>query len=344
MNGTFLPSRTSMPSAHLLMESFGVLGLLLIVGCGSPPKKDLDVPQERTQAFPLKTPSSAGRLFVDQIYLPRAKSLDEILVDARFDGIEANKRAAWQANEMQIYRLNANQLKAFYKAVDDGSSMRRKQHSITNQTLQLETTPILEEAVSIDWAAKPNLDQTTRLPSGRTMWLADVKFRGDVPTITLTPQHHWVKSTLLPRTPAEKILDGRIFHDLKLAAQLPPNTYLVIHWKQPENEFPDAVATPPSPAVHLGTDTSNTPTEDLNTPSPPTIDPPSDIPAPLETPAPENEASPPKDLFPFKLPPALPRLGRLLLTGERAGKSLQLVLVIHSPMRTQPAADSRTPR
>lgn len=344
MTGTFFPSRIRMPFAHLM---FGVVGLLLIVGCGSPPKKDLDVPQERTQAFPFKTPSSAGRLFVDQIYLPQAKLLDELLVDANHDGIDANKRAAWQANEMQVCRLNAAQLKAFYKAVDDGSSMRRKQHSIAKQKLRLETTPVLEEAVSIDWAAKPSLDQTTRLPAGRTLWLADVKFQGELPTITLTPQHHWVKSTLLPRTPAQKILDGRIFHDLKLAAQLPPNTYLVIHWKQPQIETPDASVNPQSPAlpaVPQRSDTSNTPSEDLNTPCPPAVDSPLDARAPVENPTPENDASPPKDLFPFQLPPALPRLGRLLLTGDRAGKSLQLVIVIHSPMRTQSTIDLPVPR
>lgn len=319
------------------------------------------MPSGKITRLPATGPSTIGQVIVDQIYIPRSTRLEPLLAEINengFDeGVDEQQRAAWNANEIQAFRLNAVELSQLYKAIDQGSSMRRNRHAITQQDLLFETTPELKHAVSIDWAAKPNLDQTVRLPAGRTRFLGNVSFKNDDAKITLTPQHHWVHQTLIPRPPLEKVRDGRVFDELTLAADLPANTYLVIFWNRSDEAEPEPEPEPEPDntlPVKREDDNSNPPAgnsnarnealeiDNVGTVQPVTPGTPATPGSPDNKPDQQTEG-PKEGPFKFELPPALPRLGRLLLTGDRSNKRLQLVLVVHSPIRVQRNDDLRAP-
>ncbi|CAN0460601.1 unnamed protein product, partial [Ectocarpus fasciculatus] len=45
--------------------------------------------------------------------------------------------------------------------------------------------------------------------------------RGGFTLVTLTPQHHRPRQTIRPRTPQEKLMDGRIFEELSVRVAVP---------------------------------------------------------------------------------------------------------------------------
>ncbi len=322
-----------MPTASLYATWFRIATLLVVAmwsawlaGCVSE-RPDAPLPEPTGQLTPIPAVGAKtdGILIVDQIYILRQRQLEPILAEvaegaaARLDDTQ---RATWNANELQAVRLNAVELSQFYKAIDKGSSMRRNRHAITKHDLLLETTPELARPIVIDWATKPNLDRTLRMPAGRTRFLGQLKLERDHASITLTPQHHWVRQTLIPRAPLEKVRDGRIFHELTLTAALPPNEYLVIYWHPSPEDSDDQSGDANQPEVPGEPDAA----PDTHTPPTPNTNP--------------NE-SPENDIFKLPLPPPQPRLGRLLLTGQRANKALQLILVIHSPARVGQVDNAR---
>ncbi len=124
----------------------------------------------------------------------------------------------------------------------------------------------------------------------------------------LTPHHHRPKVSVKPRSVIEKRLDGRIFDELQLQARLSRRHVLIV-----------AFHPPPAPYVAPDVESLTEP------PDAATSQPAAPPDSPLESPpvsTPESQSATPTD----QPPPTA--IGRLILTGKRYRKPVQLLLLI----------------
>ena len=115
-----------------------------------------------------------------------------------------------------------------------------------NQLIPLSVTPYIKNRFKINYTSPDDKTRSITLTKGRSRFLTRIS---ELPTgentLEITPQHHLLKNTLMPRTPEQTILDGRVFDDLKLNAALDNNQLLVLACDIPRVEVPEPAVEEP---------------------------------------------------------------------------------------------------
>lgn len=227
----------------------------------------------------------------------------------------------WQANGLRIGILHADQAQAFAQALPPILGESRAKLYTAHYPTAIRSTPRVINPVVIDLTAPPRSPTTYRAHDGRLQLLARIgRDESGQAWVELTPHHYKPKADLIPRSPLEKALDGRVFDTLSAMLPLSSDTAIVVGLYRPWTESEQA-------------------TEELleqtDTTSPPETPPGAESEAEPPT-APES--NPPADVT-EQAPPLPNHLGRSLMAGERAGKPTQMLLVI-SIIEEAPSSDA----
>jgi hypothetical protein len=310
--------------------------LLLLTGCDATPEPQEqfpDLPKVRT-IQPRNVPNERASLHIqaETIYLRLDADAGESWSYVTTQGLDAERVRLWRLNGLRVGTMNSVEVSQFYAKLPRTGGSKVLTIGVGREPIVIETTPRLERAIDIAAMLGFDRDETVRLPAGKTQMLIDAAVTKDAVIASLKPHHHWVEHSISPRTPQEKAMDGRVFRELELDADLTGDRFLVIAWEPREpvkakpvaasRAVPDPAASPPvappDPAV----------------PSDPRLVPPA---APQPAPAPPREPTPPP------APPQLPRLGDIMFTGTRSEQAFQLICIMRIPPQraTQPDGETR---
>jgi len=242
---------------------------------------------------------------IHRIDLPLNEPLEEMWQTVDEASLPLPMRGKWMINGLRIGVLHAEQAEAFSQTLPRMQGESRAKLIGSDYPSTIRTTPRLRTMVTIDLTDPPKSPTWFQAIGGRLQLLAQVgRDEQGRAYLQLTPHHYKPKTTLLPRSPLEKELDGRTFDALSIRVPLPKDQAVIVGLYRPwpvEDEEPiDPVST------ELDEQTSPTPDETA-------VD---------EKPTPQADQVAPT-------PPAIPdHLGKALMTGTRAGKRTQMLLVI----------------
>lgn len=201
----------------------------------------------------------------------------------------------WLANGLRVGLLDAPNTPAFRAALPRAHRQQMQMLIETPHLLALPVTPPLGKRFHLSVTLATEQHQQITLRRGRCQFLLRVaKIANGACAIDLIPHHYVHRPTVRPRTPHERALDGRVFSELTLRVFLPDEKRLVI-----------------------GIDRSG----------------PEDVRVPLdEEPSRSTQACQADgrvEQLPSSPPLLLPNeLGSLLLGASRAGKPIQILLII----------------
>lgn len=232
-------------------------------------------------------------------------------------------RAVWNGNGMRVGLLSAGQADEFGEALGKTFEVRDTHIRSFDEPRLLRRSPPLRAEFFADLTVPPLPVTKEYFTRGRLQLLMSSRPRGDGSALlTLLPQHHMPRSNFVPRTAAEKLLDGRIYNELGIEVNVGPSEALLIGFYQPPPPAPDE-STPKSNVSPEAQDASN----------------PENLPAPPATPGAE-ESPPPQTTVQFEAEdaegetpaaetPDLPlNLGRGLFTTGVRDRDLQILFLL----------------
>jgi hypothetical protein len=231
-------------------------------------------------------------------------------------GLAARQVAAWKRNGLRVGVLDAAQVKAFLAALPPSAGSQSRQIVSFGEPVPLAYTAPLSSPWKIKLSLGADLEQEESLAGGNLQFLCRFAPDGDGGHVDIVPQHHRIKISLVPRSDPEKILDGRLFEQLKLHAKLGPDQLLVIGVQSEKLE-----PLPPMPVlIPL--------TQPAAVPAPPTPRPGAGNAATQPAPGGHSDEVKPAFIIPQD------RLGAGLLNGTRFNRPVQMVLIISvAPMK-----------
>lgn len=229
-------------------------------------------------------------------------------------------RAVWNANGLRVGVLPAGRGRDFVLALGQITEVRDTQLLSHDYPEELRRSPPLRAAFFADLTIPPLPTNIETLTRGRLRMLMASRPLGDGRTrVTLIPQHYLHRAALVPRSPEERALDGRVFDELAVQIDLGPQDVLLLGFYQ--SPFPNEA---PEDNPEL---TPEENTEDPAEPSHPTAtDPANDAAIESEStsipPTPEEPAAD----DPEELPPL--NLGRGLFTTGIADDDQQMLFLL----------------
>lgn len=227
-------------------------------------------------------------------------------------------RAVWNANGLRVGLLSRDNARDFGLTLGETLEVRDTQILNYQQPEVLRRSAPLRAEFFADLTVPPMPVTQEYFTGGRLQLLMSSQPLGNGSTLlTLTPQHHVPKTSLLPRTAAEKVLDGRVFNELSIQIDVASTEALLIGLYLPAPPTPEESDDAP-PAEQDPDDETQTPTGEP--PADPPIDPDDENPAP-----PDPEQDPPEEARPE--PPEL-NLGRGLFTTGLKKNDLQVFYLI----------------
>ena len=311
---------------------FAVAALTALLGCPADPPAV--APPERAYTGPRVRPirpdignTENVRLFVDRLYLPLDADLADAWQHVETEGFDADVLRAWRGNGLLAGTCNPVEMGRFLENLPPRLGRRIMNLSLTTEQRPIELAPPISQSIELRWVDPDKTEpRTMRLPPGRMQLLAQIERQADSAEMALAPHHHWVKPSLLPRTPQETAMEGYVFEELALSTTLSDDRYLLIGYIAPAKapEAPQAAAPAPGGGVQGDTAPSDQAGEAVNDahdspqrPAPPGDE--SEAPRP-----PRDDVQPPRQ--------SSPRLGTLLLTAEHLGKPVQIVVIMRIPV------------
>ncbi|MEM7625293.1 MAG: hypothetical protein AAF333_06665 [Planctomycetota bacterium] len=158
-------------------------------------------------------------------------------------------RAVWNGNGMRVGLLSANQADEFSEAL--GRVMEVRDTDIRNfdePHLLRRSRPLRAEFFA-DLTVPPLPENKEYFTRGRLQLLMSSRPRGDGSALlTLLPQHHVPEVSFVPRTAAEKLLDGRIYDELGIELNIGTSEALLIGFYQPAPPDTEGEEVPAAPA------------------------------------------------------------------------------------------------
>jgi hypothetical protein len=290
------PSR----EATRLLCLAGFLGLL---GCVSDynPQQGFTRPDHlpRVRNVRPNVPNELAKVHIRmmQVHVRLDVDLTEAWSLASTEGIDAGQLARWKANGIRVGVLDPVAMSRFIEIMPRHGGVRETQIRAGSGPVALETTPTAGFPFDARVVLGVDRDETIRLPAGRTQLLADVELSPKGAAIAMSPHHHWVADSVLPRSLEEKLYDGRVFRELELEASLPWDHFLVLGLDKPALTEPLQVGAPRAEGA----------------PEAAVADP------------------PPARIRREEVICGVPTLGALLFAAERGGSPLQLVVFIRIP-------------
>ncbi|MEX0654902.1 MAG: hypothetical protein WD534_13515 [Phycisphaeraceae bacterium] len=226
--------------------AFALAGLVGVAGCQStghraaPPLPTLSEIESRvTPSEPPETDRPAERrrgiATIQQIDLPLQTDLDESWDLANERVLTQRARQVWNGNGIRMGLLAMDEVDPFFEPLPYVLGVHRTRIVGGRHPSSVRTSPALREPVQVDLAgvAGDGQEQVVELDRGRVRLLIRMEANpvGGV-TVELTPHHQLPGSSLIPRDPLEKELDGRVFDELAVAFDLNRNDVLVVglHW------------------------------------------------------------------------------------------------------------------
>lgn len=254
-------------------------------------------------------PNMAVGALIHRIDMPLDVSLDACWAEVDEQALPQLMHGLWDVNGLRIGVLHADRAGAFAEALPTIHGESRAKLYTSYYPTAVRATPRLMESVPVDLTVPPRSPTVYRAKDGRLQLLVRIgRSETGLTFVEVTPHHYKAKAELVPRSPLEKQLDGRVFRELSALLPIEPDTAIVIGLNRPWPQTPD---TPPD--------------EDTAEVEP--------VDASADTPAPEARDAKPT------APPLPNHLGRALMTGMRAGRETQIMLVISMIEETASPAD-----
>lgn len=285
-----------------------------------------DVTQQDADKPTADTPVGA---LIHRIDLPLDVSLDPSWLAVDESIVPLRTHGMWQANGLRIGILSAEQAPDFADTLPSILGESRAKLIGSPHPSPVRSTPRLIQSVAIDLTDPPKSPEVFRAHGGRLQLLAKItRDETGQAYLELTPHHYKRKADLVPRSPLEKQLDGQVFTPLTAHLPLTPNTAVIVGLHRPWPEPKDSAD--PTP------DQQDTPIEDasaqtstVKTGQDPAPDSAETTPITENETATDEQASEEVTHNDQPQPPAIPNhLGKSLMTGKRAGKTTQVLIVI----------------
>ena len=287
----------------------------------------------------------ALRAHVLRVELPLDAPIEAAWEDVDVDAIDPTIRDAWLRNGIHIGVLNADAIDAFIQHVPPALATRNSL-VLTDRPdpIALYRSPPLEKRIWVDLTIPPLSPTRTVLRNGHAQLLGRIVREEPLATaleaeaddsssadraneefdLELQLHHHLEKPTLQPRLPQEKLLDGRIFHELTINLRLRPDQRIVVGL----HRVPAAEETPPEEAAEQQPDTDRITDADAvdKTPAAPAEEEAADAADDVD----QSETDDSRETMPSKprYEPLPSHFGRQLLTGRRLGRNVQVLLII----------------
>ena len=138
-------------------------------------------------------------------------------------------RAVWNGNGLRVGLLPAGQGGVFMSALGEVDKTRDVQILSYDFLEELRASPPLNAAFYADLTLPPLPVQHETLTGGTLrMLMASRPLGNGITRVTLTPQHHVPKTTLLPRSPQQRVLDGRVYDELSVQIDVSYDQVLVM--------------------------------------------------------------------------------------------------------------------
>lgn len=310
-----------------------LLSLGLLIGCATDPPATPDddfLPRSVEPSRPVAASDpTADAAPINWISRRLSVGVDRSLSEAWSLSDEAVlpelSRAVWNANGLRVGVLPAVRGRDFVLALGEVTEVRDTQLLSHDYPEPLRRSPPLRAEFFADLTIPPRPVTIETLTRGRLrMLMASRALSGGRTRVTLIPQHHLDRATLLPLPPRERVLEGRVFDELSVQIDLDPQDVLLLGFYQsplpsqapedtPEDTPEPGGATTPDPSAAAAM--PNDASDEADTASG------IDTPDEPETPAAE-EAEP--------LPPL--NLGRGLFTTGIADDDQQMLFLLR-PLR-----------
>lgn len=219
-------------------------------------------------------------------------------------------RGVWRANGLRAGVIPGERLEAFLDELPPVWSDRLFRIGTAGLPRVVGRSAPLIRPVTVDLTVPPFAPRVEELLGRRVALLMELAPGDSGLVVTLTPLHQRPMPTVVPRTAAEKELDGRLFTELAIRLTIPRGSHAVVGLARDPSGLPTAAEIAAEAAPLVSTPQRSAPPLASDTPSPP-----SGLLAPT----------------PVRLdPPPLPaHLGRALFTAvpERRGEPQLLLLI-----------------
>ncbi len=302
--------------------------LSCLVSCEIPPTEtmprlsDLRSPTQPGEANePAPTADTPVIALIHRIDLPLQVSLDPLWETVDEQALPLRMHGMWQANGLRIGVLSSQRAQAFADALPPIQGESRAKLLGSPYYSAIRSAPRLREPIIIDLTDPPMSPRVVRAQGGRLQLLAKIgRDNHGQPYLELTPHHYKPKTTLLPRSPLEKQLDGQVYDTLTAHITLPHDRAVIVglYRPWPQAEETEDSSSDTAEGVDDAVDSEQIPDDNADAKNE-SIDPAVSSDQP---PAITDQQSSPK-------PPTIPdHLGKALMAGTRAGKPMQIILVI----------------
>lgn len=149
---------------------------------------------------------------------------------------------AWQMNGVRAGLLSSTQAASLKAVLPPAVRVVDRQLNDTQPHL-LRGVKTYEPGTRVELAIPPYAPRVETLRGGRVQLLAEVLPGDGSVQLTLTPQHHLPEASLMPRPAHEKLMDGRVYHELAMRVALSPDRLLMLGL-----DWPVAALAPVEPA------------------------------------------------------------------------------------------------
>ncbi|MEO0514859.1 MAG: hypothetical protein AAF086_06135 [Planctomycetota bacterium] len=143
-------------------------------------------------------------------------------------------RAVWNGNGLRLGVMPASRGRAMAQTLGSDIDHRDTQILSYGFPEEIRESPTLRAEFFADLTIPPRPVTMEFFTRGRLRMLMASRPLGNGSTrVTLTPQHYLRRTTLLPRSPQERKLDGRVFDELTIEVTVGPRDILLLGFYQP---------------------------------------------------------------------------------------------------------------
>lgn len=218
------------------------LTAITVVACQSKPDPDAEPPAPKigelaprhTRPTSRPVDAAAIEVLVQKLEFSGRSSLEDAtqLLDTEYINVDTQTR--WRANGLRIASMPASRAADFAKALPPVASQGIRQLRPGAQADVFRAAPPVTETTTIQASARGDALEATRLPKGIPQWKVESPAeKSDGLAFKITPLHHYIKPSAIPRPPDEVAFDGTLFTQLAASIRLPKNHVLVIWWDRP---------------------------------------------------------------------------------------------------------------
>ncbi|MEM9882118.1 MAG: hypothetical protein AAF800_04285 [Planctomycetota bacterium] len=194
-----------------------------------------------------------------QLTVPLARPIEGAWAACDESVLPELTRAVWNANGLRLGVLRAGEAARFGEALGPAGAWDGQLLVYDYPEVLRETRPLRAEFVT-DLTVPPGPTRRESFTRGRLRLLvASRPAPGGGKVVTLTPQHHRPRASLLPRSALEKRLDGRVFTELAVELDVRPGEAVLVGLyrvepapTEAETETSELPLDPPEPPYDLG--------------------------------------------------------------------------------------------